>query len=177
MPGPTTDALAALCAELGVTAVVGLFPAGASDIGCEDMAGNVEPMKYIAATSTIVDSTPPLAFAVADGQDLADDDVGFVPVYHPELTASRAAGEIVRRHEVLRTRFETVDGEPVQVIRPFAGLPLPVVELAALHGNLPADHATLGHGSIAVTEFTSQSPSLTAIPNESRIHIDRGAIV
>ena len=31
----------------------------------------------------------------------------------------------------------------------------------------------MGRGSIAVTEFSSQSPSLTAIPDGSRIHIDR----
>lgn len=50
----------------------------------------------------------------------------------------------------------------------------PIVrELAELHGNLPTDHPTLGPGSIAVTEFSSQSPSKTAIPDESHIHIDR----
>ncbi|MEE4272089.1 MAG: YgeY family selenium metabolism-linked hydrolase [Thermoanaerobaculales bacterium] len=48
-----------------------------------------------------------------------------------------------------------------------------VSELAQLHGHLPTDHPALGPGSIAVTEFTSRSPSLTAIPNEARIHIDR----
>ncbi|MCP4655225.1 MAG: amino acid adenylation domain-containing protein, partial [bacterium] len=44
----------------------------------------------------------------------------------------RALSEIVRRHEVLRTTFETVDGKPVQVIRSDVGLPLPVVDLAGL---------------------------------------------
>ncbi len=45
--------------------------------------------------------------------------------------------------------------------------------LAELHGNLSTDHPNLGRGSIAVTEFRSQSPSLTAIPDECRVHIDR----
>jgi putative selenium metabolism hydrolase len=50
----------------------------------------------------------------------------------------------------------------------------PIVDaLAELHGNLVTDHPNLGRGSIAVTEFRSQSPSLTAIPDECQVHIDR----
>jgi putative selenium metabolism hydrolase len=50
----------------------------------------------------------------------------------------------------------------------------PVVEaLEQLHGNLGTDHPTLGRGSVAVTEIVSESPSLTAVPDECRIHIDR----
>lgn len=47
-----------------------------------------------------------------------------------------ALTEISRRHEVLRTRFDTVDGEGVQVIEPVAEWPLPVVDLSGLpdHG-------------------------------------------
>ncbi len=44
----------------------------------------------------------------------------------------RAIGEIVCRHEVLRTTFREVDGEPVQVIGPPLPPPLPEVDLAAL---------------------------------------------
>jgi amino acid adenylation domain-containing protein len=42
----------------------------------------------------------------------------------------RAVGELVRRHESLRTVFAESDGVPVQVIAPFAGLSLPVEEVA-----------------------------------------------
>lgn len=50
----------------------------------------------------------------------------------------------------------------------------PIVDdLADLHTRLQVDHPTLGRGSIAVTEFVSRSPSLTAIPDECRVHIDR----
>jgi len=43
-------------------------------------------------------------------------------------------GEIVRRHEILRTTFATVDGEPIQVIAPVEtahATPLPLVDLSA----------------------------------------------
>ncbi len=41
-------------------------------------------------------------------------------------------GEIVRRHEVLRTTFQEVDGRPVQVIAPVVRWSLPLVDLSAL---------------------------------------------
>ncbi|MCP4663182.1 MAG: amino acid adenylation domain-containing protein [bacterium] len=53
----------------------------------------------------------------------------------------RALDEIVRRHEVLRTSFEGVDGVPVQVIQPVLHLPLPVVDLDRLSGPQRRDEA------------------------------------
>jgi amino acid adenylation domain-containing protein len=44
----------------------------------------------------------------------------------------RALGEIVRRHDALRTVFQERGGTPVQVIAPFGGLPLPVTDLSHL---------------------------------------------
>src|SRR5262245_46404372 len=44
----------------------------------------------------------------------------------------RAVSEIVRRHEVLRTRFEMCGDEPVQVIEPAAGVEMPAVDLRGL---------------------------------------------
>ncbi|HEV2735654.1 MAG TPA: amino acid adenylation domain-containing protein, partial [Longimicrobiaceae bacterium] len=44
----------------------------------------------------------------------------------------RTLGEVVRRHEALRTVFGETDGSPVQVIRPFGGFVLPVEDLAGL---------------------------------------------
>ncbi|HST62886.1 MAG TPA: amino acid adenylation domain-containing protein, partial [Longimicrobium sp.] len=44
----------------------------------------------------------------------------------------RALGEIVRRHEVLRTVFREGDEGPVQVVAPFGGFTLPVEDLSAL---------------------------------------------
>ncbi|HEX8695435.1 MAG TPA: amino acid adenylation domain-containing protein, partial [Longimicrobium sp.] len=49
-----------------------------------------------------------------------------------EAALERALGEIVRRHEALRTTFTEVDGSPVQVIAPFGGFALPVEDLSGL---------------------------------------------
>ncbi|HEV2704406.1 MAG TPA: amino acid adenylation domain-containing protein [Pyrinomonadaceae bacterium] len=50
-----------------------------------------------------------------------------------DVAALRAAlDEIVRRHEVLRTSFEVVEGEPVAVIHPPLSLSIPVEDLSRL---------------------------------------------
>src|SRR4028118_1934641 len=49
-----------------------------------------------------------------------------------EAALQRALGEVVRRHEALRTTFAEVDGSPVQVIAPFGGFALPVEDLSGL---------------------------------------------
>ncbi|HEX8321936.1 amino acid adenylation domain-containing protein, partial [Longimicrobium sp.] len=49
-----------------------------------------------------------------------------------EAALERALGEVVRRHEALRTVFAEVDGSPVQVIAPFGGFALPVEDLSGM---------------------------------------------
>ncbi|HST58365.1 MAG TPA: amino acid adenylation domain-containing protein [Longimicrobium sp.] len=49
-----------------------------------------------------------------------------------EQALERALGEIVRRHESLRTTFQERDGAPVQVIAPFGGFALPVEDLSGV---------------------------------------------
>ncbi|MET0399016.1 MAG: amino acid adenylation domain-containing protein, partial [Longimicrobiaceae bacterium] len=49
-----------------------------------------------------------------------------------EAALERALGEVVRRHEALRTVFAEAGGSPVQVIAPFGGFALPVEDLSAL---------------------------------------------
>jgi amino acid adenylation domain-containing protein/non-ribosomal peptide synthase protein (TIGR01720 family) len=44
----------------------------------------------------------------------------------------QSVGEIVRRHEILRTTFPSVDGQPMQMIAPELALPLLVVDLQSL---------------------------------------------
>jgi len=48
-----------------------------------------------------------------------------------------------------------------------------ILGLRRLHSSLEKRHPVLGTGSIAVTGITSGSPSLTAIPDECTIHVDR----
>ncbi len=48
-----------------------------------------------------------------------------------------ALGEVVRRHQVLRTVFPSFDGRPMQVVLPAAPAPLPVADLQGL----PAERA------------------------------------
>ncbi|HZG42966.1 MAG TPA: amino acid adenylation domain-containing protein, partial [Longimicrobium sp.] len=50
-----------------------------------------------------------------------------------EAALERSLGEIVRRHEALRTVFAEVDGSPVQVVAPFGGFALPVEDLSGLN--------------------------------------------
>ncbi|MBV9773203.1 MAG: AMP-binding protein, partial [Gemmatimonadetes bacterium] len=50
-------------------------------------------------------------------------------------TLERALTELVRRHESLRTVFRSVEGEPVQVIRPAELATIPVVDLCGLPGD------------------------------------------
>jgi amino acid adenylation domain-containing protein len=45
---------------------------------------------------------------------------------------ARSLGEIVRRHEALRTTFETIGGEPRQVLGPARPVSVPVVDLAGV---------------------------------------------
>jgi len=50
---------------------------------------------------------------------------------HVELLC-QSLGALVARHEILRTRFESIDGEPVQVIDPPSSLDIPLVDLSNL---------------------------------------------
>ncbi|HEU4561403.1 MAG TPA: condensation domain-containing protein, partial [Longimicrobium sp.] len=49
-----------------------------------------------------------------------------------ERALERALGEVVRRHEALRTTFRERDGSPVQVIAPFGGFTLPAEDLSGV---------------------------------------------
>ncbi|MGA8431127.1 MAG: amino acid adenylation domain-containing protein [Candidatus Sulfotelmatobacter sp.] len=60
----------------------------------------------------------------------------------------RSLNEIVRRHEILRTRFTTSNGQPVQVIAPALSIPLPVTEL----GRLPQTERTVKAERLAAEE-------------------------
>ena len=51
---------------------------------------------------------------------------------------------------------------------------MPIIDgIARLHRELEVEHPMLGRGSLAVTGISSRSPSLTAIPDQCVIHVDR----
>ena len=49
-----------------------------------------------------------------------------------KVALEKALGEIVRRHEALRANFQSVEGRPIQVIRPAGEFILPVIDLSGL---------------------------------------------
>ncbi|HEX8390771.1 MAG TPA: amino acid adenylation domain-containing protein, partial [Longimicrobium sp.] len=74
-----------------------------------------------------------------------------------------AVGEIIRRHESLRTTFREVDGGPVQVIAPFAGFSLPRDDLSALPADAREARAHLLAAEDAALPFDlEQGPLLRA---------------
>ncbi len=44
----------------------------------------------------------------------------------------RSLNEVVRRHEILRTTFQAVDGRPLQIVQPELALTIPVIDLRQL---------------------------------------------
>ena len=66
---------------------------------------------------------------------------------------ARSLGEIVRRHEALRTVFATLEGTPAQVIQPATPFVLPVVDLSALPQSRRETVALLLAGDEAALPF------------------------
>ena len=58
-------------------------------------------------------------------------DLRFIGVFSPEVL-EKSINEIIRRHEILRTTFTVVEGQPVQVIANELTLPLKIVDLQDL---------------------------------------------
>jgi len=86
---------------------------------------------------------PPLSFAQQQVWLHAQLAPG-VPIYNEPMTISRTGPldvavvercmvEIIRRHEIWRTTFDTLDGQPVQIVHPApTSFPLPAVDLRGL---------------------------------------------
>ncbi len=77
---------------------------------------------------------------------------------HSALT--QAINRIVERHEILRTELRTVDGRPVQTIRPGLTLDLPLVDLSA-DGSEPGSNENL---MTLASEFVSTPFDLAQLP-------------
>ena len=89
----------------------------------------------------------------------------------------RTLREIVRRHEVLRTSFVTIKGQPVQVIRPEAHaeeIRLPLVDLSSLPEELRELEAKRLTQAEAVRPFDLETDSLmrtTVLRLDDELHI------
>ncbi len=128
-------------------------------------------------------TAPPLRALPRDGRDLplsfAQERLWFVdqlapgnPAYNIAVglrltgwldvpALRRAFDEIAVRHESLRTTFATVRGEPVQKIAPAAPVPLVLVDLTALPGELrPAETRRLAAAETALPFDLSRGPLL-----------------
>jgi acyl carrier protein/NRPS condensation-like uncharacterized protein len=100
--------------------------------------------------SSASDSLPPLAPATRKGYiplSKAQEHIWYVQQLNPDScicntrkalrftgklsseALERSLNEIIRRHEIMRTTFPVVDGQPVQVIAPELTLPLKIVDL------------------------------------------------
>ena len=101
-----------------------------------------EPARQAAIPRRTPDAIVPLSY----GQQqlwLVDHLVPEAPVYNECVTIhlpgpldvavlERGFNEIVRRHEIWRTTFPTVDGQPVQQVHPYSARTLPLADLTAL---------------------------------------------
>ncbi|MBO1053246.1 MAG: amino acid adenylation domain-containing protein [Dolichospermum sp. DET73] len=88
------------------------------------------------------DTSIPLSFAQESIwylQQLAPESCAYNSFFILRFTGSLSAialessfNEIIRRHEILRTAFTIVEGQPVQVITPFLTIPLEIIDLQNL---------------------------------------------
>src|SRR6185295_7293680 len=65
---------------------------------------------------------------------------------------THAFDQIVRRHEVLRTTFEAIDGRPIQIVHPPTPLSIPVTDLQ------PFDEATREARAVRIAEDEARQP-------------------
>ena len=75
--------------------------------------------------------------------------------------------------EITVTGVSTHGSQPERGTNAVYGMCPIIGAIERLHGALTVGHPMLGRGSLAVTAIGSRSPSLTAVPDECTIHIDR----
>jgi amino acid adenylation domain-containing protein len=138
------------------------------------------------ATTAQQESGPPLVPVVRDGRPMpvsyAQQRLWFMAQLEPESTVyniplavrlrgalqvpalEQALGEIVRRHETLRTTFDAVGGQPVQVIAPPQPFKLPLVDLSVLPAaEREAEVRRLGVAEVQRPFDLAQGPLLRAL--------------
>lgn len=80
-----------------------------------------------------------------------------------ESALEYSLNEIIRRHEVLRTRFIDADGTPEQVILPSLQLPLPVTDLRGLPESVRASEIEAQSRQVADKPFNLASDPLLRV--------------
>ncbi|WP_333465865.1 amino acid adenylation domain-containing protein [Microcoleus sp. T3_B1] len=105
------------------------------------------------------DTYIPLSFAqepILYLQQLAPESFAYNSFFVLRFTGSLSASvlessfnEIIRRHEILRTTFTVVEGQPVQIITPSLTIPLKIVDLQ----NLPHRERTSEAEKLAALEY------------------------
>ncbi|MEI3648947.1 MAG: amino acid adenylation domain-containing protein [Dolichospermum lemmermannii FEM_B0920] len=105
------------------------------------------------------DTCIPLSFAQESIwylQQLAPESCAYNSFFILRFTGSLSAialessfNEIIRRHEILRTGFTIVEGQPVQVITPFLTIPLEIIDLQ----NLPLIERTSEAERLAALQY------------------------
>lgn len=105
------------------------------------------------------DTYIPLSFAQESIwylQKLAPESCAYNSFFILRFTGSLSAtalessfNEIIRRHEILRTAFTIVEGQPVQVISPFLTIPLEIIDLQ----NLPLIERTSEAERLAALQY------------------------
>lgn len=75
----------------------------------------------------------------------------------------RAVAEIVRRHDVLRTSFQLLDGEPVQVVAADLRRDLPLIDLRALPAGAREAEARRLAGEEAAYRFNLEEGGLLRV--------------
>ncbi len=105
------------------------------------------------------DTSIPLSFAQESIwylQQLAPESCAYNSFFILRFTGSLSAialessfNEIIRRHEILRTAFTIVEGQPVQVITPFLTIPLEIIDLQ----NLPLIERTSVAERLAALQY------------------------
>ncbi|MBR8840975.1 MAG: non-ribosomal peptide synthetase, partial [Stigonema ocellatum SAG 48.90 = DSM 106950] len=83
-------------------------------------------------------------------------------------TLQQALSEIVRRHEILRTTFQTVNGTPIQVIHPEATMNINVVDLQQLS---VAERETIQKQQVELEAITPFSLEIAPLIRCTLLHI------
>ncbi|MBD1924293.1 amino acid adenylation domain-containing protein [Microcoleus sp. FACHB-831] len=88
---------------------------------------------------------------------------------HFAIALEQSLNEIIRRHEILRTNFKVVDGQPAQIIAPSLKLTIPVIDLREMPESRRDEEVQLFVNREAERPFDLQEGSLLRV---SLLHLN-----